>query len=318
MDNIFLIIGGGFGLYGYLPAVMLGGYQVLLPRLYQEKILARPELIPYFSKIRWTDDWEGALPECNSVIIALPPSEQFYWVQRCLKFRNIKRVVLEKPVAVDAVSAKKTLGLIKSAGLDFRISYLFFYADWWASVTNLINTGASGKIAIDWSFMAHHYSKNVVNWKRIITFGGGVTKFYGIHLMALAAYHGYDDVLTSKVFSSVSNEAEKWEVVFSGKNLPALEMNINSRSPVERFLINFQSFVDLKNKIEIVNFSHPFESGDVHINNSDFRVSYLCKLLDSFVESGDLLNNKYYNWCDKILELWQIIEQKTSVDLHNN
>ena len=51
---MYSIIGSGFGLYGYLPAIIkLHKKGVVLPEKYKEKILLRPELkeFDYFLKL---------------------------------------------------------------------------------------------------------------------------------------------------------------------------------------------------------------------------------------------------------------------------
>ena len=47
----FTILGSGFGLYGYLPALLDLGHMVTLPTRYQAVVAGRPELSRFMSRV---------------------------------------------------------------------------------------------------------------------------------------------------------------------------------------------------------------------------------------------------------------------------
>ena len=63
------ILGGGFGLYGYLPALIECGADVVLPLRHKERVLERPELAPLASKVEWRGD-DTLLAGCEAAVIA--------------------------------------------------------------------------------------------------------------------------------------------------------------------------------------------------------------------------------------------------------
>ena len=56
------IFGGGFGLYGYLPALIDGmNEQVCLPKKYIKVLRARDDLSSFEDKIFWVEDETDAI-----------------------------------------------------------------------------------------------------------------------------------------------------------------------------------------------------------------------------------------------------------------
>ena len=48
---MFAIRGSGFGLYGYLPALVGCGRRVVLPERYRARFAERPELAPFANEV---------------------------------------------------------------------------------------------------------------------------------------------------------------------------------------------------------------------------------------------------------------------------
>ena len=87
----FAILGGGYGLYGYLPAIASRpGSSVLLPRSIREKLLARVELAPLEPAVSWCATPMDALRKADAIILALPPEAQFEVVSR--KLANLRAI----------------------------------------------------------------------------------------------------------------------------------------------------------------------------------------------------------------------------------
>ncbi len=97
---MYTIIGSGFGLYGYLPAIIKGLQgEVVLPERYLPKIRVRPELKDLEECILWVKNKELALQKATKLIVAVPPSIQSEVVRNSIESSKIKTVYIEKPVA---------------------------------------------------------------------------------------------------------------------------------------------------------------------------------------------------------------------------
>ena len=58
---MFAILGSGFGLYGYLPALVEGCEQpVVLPERYRARFDERSELARFAINVQWEDDESGS------------------------------------------------------------------------------------------------------------------------------------------------------------------------------------------------------------------------------------------------------------------
>ena len=97
---MYTIIGSGFGLYGYLPAIIKGlQEEVVLPERYLPKIKIRPELKDLEGSILWVKSKELALKKATKLIVAVPPSIQSEIVRNSIESSKIRTIYIEKPVA---------------------------------------------------------------------------------------------------------------------------------------------------------------------------------------------------------------------------
>jgi len=99
-DNTFAIIGSGFGLYGYLPALVDACAQrIVLPERYRLRLDERPELASFADDVQWQAMEDGALDHATGVVLASRPTDQVQWISQCLARSGIERLLLEKPLA---------------------------------------------------------------------------------------------------------------------------------------------------------------------------------------------------------------------------
>ena len=297
------ILGSGFGLYGYLPALVGGcGQQVVLPESYRSRFAARPELAPFFGSVQWEKDESAALAAADGVVIARRPADQVRWLPRCLEQSQVERLVLEKPLASSPEAATELLGQL--SGRLFRIGYTFRHTVWGRSLKETLGQGmAAESLTVSWNFMAHHYRHELSNWKRFQSEGGGALRFYGIQLIALLAEIGYRDVVSSRTFARAVNEVERWEAVLAGTGLPDCKITVDSRSVEDRFRVEVSP-----NGAVFANQSDPFYSEDV--GNVDRRVPALTSLCQSLWAEG--LDERL--WYEATIHLWASIEKSNSAE----
>ena len=203
------ILGSGFGLYGYLPAVVgLGLTPVLLPERYRIKFLARDELKTLETHIHWIDSDQALLESVTTLIVAKRPADQCAELPNYVACSQIKKIVLEKPLATNPTAALEMLDRVKASGKQCCAGFTFRFTSWAAPLQyRLVNSSNSSKEVwqLKWHFMAHHYSNNLPNWKRQNVQGGGALRFFGIHVIALLAEWGYSHVDSSEVLRPTEN-----------------------------------------------------------------------------------------------------------------
>ena len=292
----FGILGTGFGLYGYLPSILLNGYsQVIIPKKTKSKFMARKELKRFAPKILWAKDEDEVIKKCDVLAIVKPPKQQVKWVKKVIQInKKIKFLFLEKPIAQNPHAALQILKLLSKWNGNWNVAYLFRLFPWASKF--LSECKKQNNMCIRWGFMAHHFSHNLYNWKRSHRQGGGPLRFYGIHLIALLADAGYISAETSKL-----NESS-WHATFTGFNLPNVSIKINSRTKRNSFVVSTSG----KEAISKVLSGSPFEINK-RKNSLDFRVPILRKYIKSPYK-----RNKNYIKTKNTLLLWKNIEKITT------
>jgi len=301
---MFTIIGSGFGIYGYLPALLkVYGEGVILPLSYKDKLLARSELIQFSTWISWAETLEEALNESTGVVLATTPARQLTIASELLNRPNIKRLILEKPLAPSPRLATHLLNKLKSADIDYRISYTFLHSEWYSKVDWNTIEHRSNVLTLRWTFMAHHFLHHVQTWKRSHNDGGGVLRFYGIHIIAFLARLGYYGLRYSELDGRLEGEPERWRAMFVGDHLPDFAIEIDSFSENKEFSICRQ---DAETYHILLSLLDPFGSEKLY-EGQDARLHVLTQLISSF----DAPNTNVYHLYESINVLWSEIEQQT-------
>ena len=299
---MFAVFGSGFGLYGYLPALVRNGERVVLPGRYRERFLSRPELAPFAGAVTWTRDEQDALAAAGGAAIVLRPEDQFKWIEACAGLPNVKHLLLEKPLAPTPELAGRTLDSLERAGKNFRIGYTLLLTPWASRLAHELKGTYSGALSIDWTFMAHHHRHNVQNWKRTHSQGGGGLRFYGIHLIALLAGCGYRSVERSEISMGAPDECDAWEATFAGPGLPACRVKVNTRSEAEKFAITFHPAAQPARPIFAA--GDPFETPDT-ATALDRRVAFLSRHHSDLAAQTKPPSEHYR----EVNRLWQEVEK---------
>lgn len=308
------IFGSGFGLYGYLPALVACGQRIVLPERYRGKFCGRPELACFTGEVTWGLDDAAVLESAEGAVLALRPTDQSEWISRCLVRPNIERLILEKPLAHSPDVAQVALDHLIRSGRAFRIGYTFRYTAWGKQMLSSLRSAGGGALSIQWDFLAHHFRHDLCNWKRFNTNGGGAIRFYGIHIIALLAEFGYRDVTLSQAFGVSSDEIEKWSAVFTGSGLPECEVQIDTRSSISKFCVeqfpvpasgglDSIVFADLNDPFDLGNKPSPF-------TRIDPRIPVLSQLCSSLWGAEN-----HYEWYDATIRLWRKVEKKTQFEV---
>lgn len=293
-----LILGSGFGLYGYLPALSrFKNVSVLLPDHYKKRLSQRPDIASFYDRIEWLDNWNDMLKLCEGLIIALSPTQQLLWVKKALQYKNISHLLLEKPLAPTPNLAMNLMSDLEISGKKFKIGYNFRYTHWGGDILRQMK----GIKSVTWKFQAHHYKQNIQTWKRLHNEGGGALRFYGIHLIALLSELGYRDVSYSKIKGKECGEAEIWNAQLSRIDLPPCVITIATNSKENIFQV-----IDING--HSIALSDPFQTTRPRkVTLIDQRIPYLVKLLKAL-----FFEEKFDNtWYTVTNLLWNDIEQRT-------
>lgn len=297
---MFTIVGSGFGLYGYLPAILQElGDKVILPEEYLSKVRNRRELKELEKDIFWVKNKELAIEKATKVIFTVPPNYQYKAVKNLFDddgCNSIQTIFLEKPVAASPIKSMELLELLESKEVDYVIGYSFLYLGLDSNFNILVNSSA--QIFWQWSFMAHHFSMDLKNWKRYHSLGGGVLRFYGIHIIAFLSKFGYDNVKESTLTCQYSDEPFIWSAKFLGENLPPCNVTVNCKSKKNVFNIISEN---VNNSILL---NDPFSLLVDRFDGLDKRVPMLASLLKDEMLDKRNGNQIYKN----INSLWEIVE----------
>ena len=236
------ILGGGFGLYGYLPAAVHAGFsRILLPIQYKEKINSREDLKGYGSSVDWVESDLQVICRAETIIVAKRPSDQSALVPRLTSQKNIKTIILEKPLSPTPACAFDLLDMIESSHKKYTAGFVFRYLPWAQELkVKLAETESSSRQTwhLTWAFLAHDQSQRIHSWKSDHKQGGGVVRFFGIHIIALLSELGFRQV----AFSSIDNTNRQhkntlWRAGFKGAGLPEIIVEVDIASESKFFSI---------------------------------------------------------------------------------
>ena len=249
-------------------------------------------------------DWQPDVYECmkraRNAVVSVPPTFQPKLVRELYENGCRENIILEKPIADSPTASETILDFVDKNYVDYRVNYLFMYTNWYQKWLKLVSDNSAGDLYIKWNFMAHHFRHNIDTWKRDHKRGGGVLRFYGIHLLAILC--DISGLSIKNIIPLYDEENNFYAVTIEGsQKTNKIRLHINSKSDKTLFAIK----VDTKYRTKIVvNEDSPFaENRNTSI---DIRVPYLESLILSF-RNKKLLS--YKNKITKINHLWLKCEE---------
>ena len=175
-----LIIGSGFGLYGYLPSAFKFSKKIYLNRKYERIIKKRKSLKSFLKKVIWYLDINLIINKIDYIIIAQKPRYQHSIVFKILALIKPKHLFLEKPISNNPKNSLKLIKFLNKKKINFSVGYILKYLSWYKFIKK--NLTKKKKISIKWEIRVN--KKNNL-WKYNISEGGGLVRFYAIHLIRL-------------------------------------------------------------------------------------------------------------------------------------
>ena len=284
------ILGGGFGLYGYMPACLGLGWKVHTLRRYHDIIVNRPELQSYVSQIDFHDHEESLTSTVDALIFARDPDSQ----EKLVKFidRSFDHLFLEKPLTSNVVKHIEVLDRLVAKKQNFSVGYLFSYTGWFNQVLSLASMKCLTNVEIEWSI-----KPNESDWKFNKKSGGGLGSYYGIHFIPLIISMG----LTLGDIRVTSSEKS---LVISSLKESVIDLSIKIDllgSP--RFDLTLDGVVDGKTMKSSL--GSPF--GDVPIKGiPDPRIGMLIRYMDFQVQNNPIEENVMIE--NAVIEYRKLIE----------
>lgn len=257
------ILGSGFGVYGYLPAVCENDWNPILLSKARSSVENRTELKKYQRKIKYVDSEKELMEFSNRLVIARNPERQIVAIKSALGIRDIQHFYLEKPLTDKPSNRREIIDLLSNT--SFSLAYLMVYTTWFSTLKKMLQTESNKSITITWEIPASD-----TKWKSSSAEGGGLLFYYAPHLLAILFNL---DVAPSQIVIS-----EKTSVQIIGIDKFNNTLNI-------KLAYSSQSFFSIKNtdahnKLEWFNSETPFGVANTK-GSLDNRISVLRIYLNS-------------------------------------
>lgn len=173
------ILGSGFGIYGYLPALANNEESIVVLEKARERIQDRIELLEYVNHIHFVDSIETMLRSVNRIAIALPPQ-----IQRTILAEydfGAFELFLEKPLGNSLEEHVQLDQFLQRKNLLFKVAYLFLYTDWFAYIAK----ENEDQFRINWTIPSR-----ATGWKSNLVNDHGIESYYGMHFYPLYRHLG--------------------------------------------------------------------------------------------------------------------------------
>ena len=280
-----LIIGSGFGLYGYLPAISIFSKNVYLNKNYKNKFIKRKNLKNYLKKIKWYSDQSKIIDLIDYIVVAKRPQDQFKIIKDLLnKKNNFKHLFLEKPMDINPNSSLNLINYLYKKKIKHSFGFIFQYLKWYKFIKSKIKKNQSFNIT--W-----HIKINKKNnkWKYDHTKGGGLIRFYGIHLIKLIFDLGFINIEKNTTSSNY------WLSTLYDKDNNSINLELRFAKK-DNFIFKF-------NKKKIFQSANPFLKVITKKKN-DPR----CIILRKYISSN--ISNYKYNFIKNcnFINFWKKIE----------
>ncbi len=279
------ILGGGFGLYGYLPAFANLQYDIYTLSKYENYINKRPDLDRYIENINFLNEEKELINKVDYINVARNPESQYQFLIHNKPY-SFKHLYLEKPIAHQGAAYSECIENFKIEKTSFSVFYSLTYMDWYNNIIKEMMKGVNQKIEIVWKIKQKSSS-----WKQDITKGGGMLKFYGIHFIKMII----DANLTLK---NATMSESKLEINLESKNFNLLNISIESS--------NKNLFAIYKNEEIQINSTNPFLK-EIIPGLPDPRIEILEKYIQSDSSTALGLEENIITWLD-------LLEQKINLN----
>ena len=213
LRNKIGIVGGGFGLYGYLPASFANELEVHSLKKYETKICSRSDIKQFQNSINFFSNLSDTISAVDIVTLSVNPRQQDEIVRNfCTNFAD-RTWILEKPISFNNNASQLLVKHLKELNIKCYFGFLVPYTMWFKELTNFLSRQKDHvKVKIKWHFNSTIMRESqFLSWKSSIKDGGGCLSFYACHL--LYALTLIDDWSVSKVERKFSNKNQDSKLI---------------------------------------------------------------------------------------------------------
>ena len=295
--KIATIFGGGFGLYGYIAALKATGFDNFIISNRHKGLMERKQnLLEHIKNCFFVEDVDMLSLPSDLVVFAVNPKKQEDLIANFISQTPKKILLLEKPLGANPYTSKRLVYNLKSNRIKYGCNYIFLYTTWFQELLNKSNE--FNNLQIFWSFKANHLTNNIHTWKRVRSEGGGLIRFYGIHLIYIASVLGFLTVIKSEVEVTSSGDDISWCCTLEDRKQRQLLIHVNICAPTSKFDI-------LCDKSQTIELPDPFELDAPEDVTKDRRHNLIKKHILSSISKHQA--SDYTNEYNAIL-LWRDIE----------
>jgi len=171
------VLGRGFALYAYIPALIELEFPVLTLSRYKSFIESRKELSDYLINISYVESESDLLSLSETLVVARKPEQQF----DLIRISNLtdKRLFLEKPLAPLTSEHLIVLQALIEQNINFSVGYIFHLTDWFSLLSDNLATEQKN-IRVVWELPVP-----TTSWKSDLDQGGGLGASYAIHFVPI-------------------------------------------------------------------------------------------------------------------------------------
>ncbi len=282
----FGIIGGGFGIYGWLSAISFFN-EIKISTLfkYKDRIRNRDDILNIQlleKKINWVQTEDQLIKNVDTLVIARRPTDQFKIVNYLIDQSWKGNLILEKPIAPTPELTMRLLKRLSDSKINIQAGFILNETNWTKQVREFILKKKPSKILFNWSFYAHHYKNKNLSWKSNPEFGGGALSFYAIHLISwLSSISQWKVIACSPLASRTEDSCVTFELENETTKVKIKCNSINKSS--ELFLIK----ENLKHNEFILKLKNPFDEqyNKKKLTKIDYRVTYLVKIIEKVINN---------------------------------
>ena len=294
-EQYTLLLGKGYALNVYLPALAAINYKKIV--LVES---AKNQINDFYinKEINWINENDINNYKFSKIIIAEPPNKQYHLICKLDLWKNSYNFILEKPASENPEKAKFLFNILNKNNIKYSINYSFRYTRWFSDIYSYCsNNKLKDAINVNWNFNGRYWERPKPTWKTNSLLGGGVIKYYGIHLIAVFSDIGYTSSKVKNIFYHAKECPSLLSCdLFSKKGLPKVNLKINSNSNKNQFYLN-------QNSKKILEINSPFSLE----NSKKYEDNRIIPAINFLKEQHNvLLNIKNLN----VLDLWSNIESQ--------
>lgn len=279
MKNNIGILGGGFGLYGYLPAFLNQGYEIYTLEKYKETLKNREDICHFANKVTFLSNEKELIKNVNNLVIARNPKSQYETLKK-YDITKLDFLFLEKPLARNLEEYKELINLLNIKNKNYAIFYSLTYLDWYKSLVESLQVQNNNNYEINWGV-----NLNNKGWKINEIEGGGLIKYYFIHFIPMIIFSNLE-------IKSIKNNTNKLCVSLKNNKSNTLTVNISKNKN-----LNFEI---KKNGIRILKHINPFLEEIIPLKK-DPRI----KIIEKYITDKNVGNlndeNQFFNCLSRLI-----------------